>query len=301
MTSGTSVISLISERQDIGQFRRNTGSGRSKNTWISSPPIRELRVTRLSVYTTWSCRTAPRRTKWRVRKNPSTTNFSMIARKRRADGCFGLDEPLQALVQCVQKRRPRLRIEKRTCCCSTGPVGSSKSTIARLLIAPARALSQTEMARSIRSVGWISKIRSTVHWCPMHEEPLHLVPERFRADVAAKLNAGRDPHERQVKIRGELCPFCRHIYHERLKLYAVIGPACIQDIRVKRLDPQRKGSHRHRHVPTQDEKNQDSTELTGDINYRKIAEYGSDSARGRSTSTASSTLPTAGLSNLSKC
>ena len=25
-----------------------------------------------------------------------------------------------------------------------------------------------------------------------------------------------------------------------------------------------------------DEKNQDSTELTGDINYRKIAEYGSD-------------------------
>src|SRR5947209_18898212 len=26
-----------------------------------------------------------------------------------------------------------------------------------------------------------------------------------------------------------------------------------------------------------DEKNQDSTELTGDINYRKIAEYGTDS------------------------
>ena len=26
-----------------------------------------------------------------------------------------------------------------------------------------------------------------------------------------------------------------------------------------------------------DEKNQDSTELTGDINYRKIGEYGSDS------------------------
>jgi len=26
-----------------------------------------------------------------------------------------------------------------------------------------------------------------------------------------------------------------------------------------------------------DEKNQDSTELTGDLNYRKIAEYGSDS------------------------
>jgi len=38
-----------------------------------------------------------------------------------------------------------------------------------------------------------------------------------------------------------------------------------------------------------DEKNQDSTELTGDINYRKIAEFGSDSDPRASTSTASST------------
>jgi hypothetical protein len=42
-----------------------------------------------------------------------------------------------------------------------------------------------------------------------------------------------------------------------------------------------------------DEKNQDSTELTGDINYRKIAEYGRTRTRARSTSTASSTSPTA--------
>jgi len=43
------------------------------------------------------------------------------------------------------------------------------------------------------------------------------------------------------------------------------------------IDPQRKRPHWYRHVPAKDEKNQDSTELTGDINYRKIAEYGSDS------------------------
>jgi hypothetical protein len=42
-----------------------------------------------------------------------------------------------------------------------------------------------------------------------------------------------------------------------------------------------------------DEKNQDSTELTGDINYRKIAEYGSDSIRERSILTANLTSPTA--------
>jgi predicted Ser/Thr protein kinase len=43
-----------------------------------------------------------------------------------------------------------------------------------------------------------------------------------------------------------------------------------------------------------DEKNQDSTELTGDINYRKIAEYRLRLAtRARSTSTASSASRTA--------
>jgi predicted Ser/Thr protein kinase len=33
----------------------------------------------------------------------------------------------------------------------------------------------------------------------------------------------------------------------------------------------------YRHLSAQRRKNQDSTELTGDINYRKIAEYGSES------------------------
>ena len=49
-----------------------------------------------------------------------------------------------------------------------------------------------------------------------------------------------------------------------------------------------------------DEKNQDSTELTGDINYRKIAEYGTDSDPRASTSTANSTSPIAGWSSSSK-
>ena len=38
----------------------------------------------------------------------------------------------------------------------------------------------------------------------MNEEPLHLIPERFRDDVAAKLNAGRGEDDFKVRIRGEL-------------------------------------------------------------------------------------------------
>ena len=51
----------------------------------------------------------------------------------------------------------------------------------------------------------------------------------------------------------------------------------IQDVRVRRLLLSEKDRIGIGTFQPKDEKNQDSTELTGDINYRKIAEYGSDS------------------------
>ena len=51
----------------------------------------------------------------------------------------------------------------------------------------------------------------------------------------------------------------------------------MQDVRVKRLILSEKDRIGIGTFQPKDEKNQDSTELTGDINYRKIAEYGSDS------------------------
>ncbi len=51
----------------------------------------------------------------------------------------------------------------------------------------------------------------------------------------------------------------------------------VDDVRVKRLILSEKDRIGIGTFQPKDEKNQDSTELTGDINYRKIAEYGSDS------------------------
>src|SRR5205814_927204 len=48
-------------------------------------------------------------------------------------------------------------------------------------------------------------------------------------------------------------------------------------VRVKRLVLSEKDRRGIGTFQPKDEKNQDSTELTGDINYRKIAEFGSDS------------------------
>jgi serine protein kinase len=58
----------------------------------------------------------------------------------------------------------------------------------------------------------------------------------------------------------------------------VTGPRWpIKHIRVKRLVLSEQDRVGIGTFQPKDEKNQDSTELTGDINYRKIAEYGSDS------------------------
>jgi len=46
---------------------------------------------------------------------------------------------------------------------------------------------------------------------PMHEEPLHWLPERFRQEVTQRLSAAEPPGN-TVKINGELCPFCRYVY-----------------------------------------------------------------------------------------
>jgi serine protein kinase len=193
-----------------------------------------------------------------------------------ADAVFGLDEALTQLVNAFKSAAAGYGIEKRVLLLH-GPVGSSKSTIARLLKKGLERYSQTDQG-ALFTLGWIdAEDRSTVHWCPMHEEPLHLVPHRFRDEIAGQLNQGRQEGQYQVRIRGELCPFCRHIYADRLKKYDGDWTRVIQDVRVKRVILSEKDRIGVGTFQPKDEKNQDSTELTGDINYRKIAEYGSDS------------------------
>jgi serine protein kinase len=80
-----------------------------------------------------------------------------------------------------------------------------------------------------------------------------------------------------VRIRGELCPYCRYEYTDRLKKYEGDWTHVVNEVRVKRLTLSENDRVGIGTFQPKDEKNQDSTELTGDINYRKIAEYGSDS------------------------
>ena len=92
------------------------------------------------------------------------------------------------------------------------------------------------------------------------------------------LNEAAAAHNYDIKIKGDLCPYSRFEYRERLAKYDGDWLEMLRkEVKVYRLVLSEKDRIGIGTFQPKDEKNQDSTELTGDINYRKIAEYGSDS------------------------
>jgi serine protein kinase len=275
MSLGQGIVELVSQRQDLTQFRKKhwDGSFPEYVDLVAADP----KITRNAFERVYDMILSYGSETYEVaRENHVHYKFFDDPEDHGADAVFGLDEPLQQLVNAFKSAAQGYGIEKRVLLLH-GPVGSSKSTIARMLKKGLERYSRSD-AGALYTLGWIDlEDRSTVHWCPMHEEPLHLVPERFRPDITARINAQQRDSDYQLKIRGELCPFCRHIYAERLKRYDGDWTRVIQDVRVKRLILSEKDRLGIGTFQPKDEKNQDSTELTGDINYRKIAEYGSDS------------------------
>ena len=204
-----------------------------------------------------------------------------------ADAVFGLEIPLMKLAGFFKAAALRYGPEKRVLLLH-GPVGSCKSTIVRMLKKGLEHYSRTREG-ALYSFGW--KLNPDVDHlepCPMHEEPLHLVPVEIRAELVAELNrqvadlgTGRPLREGEDEFRlaveGDLCPSCRRNYDELIRRYDGDWTKVIEHVRVRRLLLSEKDRVGIGTFQPKDEKNQDSTELTGDINYRKIAEYGSDS------------------------
>jgi serine protein kinase len=198
-----------------------------------------------------------------------------------ADAIFGLERPLMQLVDFFKSAAQGYGTERRILLLH-GPVGSSKSTIARLLKKGLEHYSRTEPGKCY-TYSWRLPRRSGdgdegEHFldCPMHEEPLLLIPREARADVLESVNE-KLPDGRKIRLYGEPCPFCRKVYSELMDMYGGEWKKAIDHVKVRRLILSEKDRRGIGTFQPKDEKNQDSTELTGDINYRKIAEYGSDS------------------------
>jgi serine protein kinase len=194
------------------------------------------------------------------------------------DAIFGLDRALMKLVDVFKSASHGYGAEKRVLLLH-GPVGSAKSTIARLLKKGLERYSRTDEG-ALYAFSWRDPDSDpdNPRWLasPMHEEPLYLVPKAARQRILEQVNA-KLPQRDRVALDGDLCPYSRHIYNIYMDRYDGDWEKVIRNVRVERLLLSEQDRIGIGTFQPKDEKNQDSTELTGDINYRKIAEYGSDS------------------------
>jgi serine protein kinase len=199
------------------------------------------------------------------------------------DAVFGLDIALMKLVNVLRAAALGYGTEKRVILLH-GPVGSAKSTVCRMLKKGLEAYSKTDKG-ALFTFEWIDEkeeldgllgksVRTFVS--PMHEEPLLLIPEEMRGQLCDEINRGQDG-EYRMKIEGELSPPSRFIFKSLMDKYQGDIMKVFSHVRVRRMFLSEADRIGIGTFQPKDEKNQDSTELTGDINYRKIAEYGSDS------------------------
>lgn len=106
------------------------------------------------------------------------------------DSLFGLEAPLDKVVQYFASSAQRLEVRHRVLLL-LGPPASGKSTLVALVKKALESYTRT-------SEGSVYAIES----CPMQEEPLHLIPEMLRPKLEEQYG---------IYIEGELCPRCRYI------------------------------------------------------------------------------------------
>lgn len=148
-----------------------------------------------------------------------------------------------------------------------------------------------KLVHGIRSSGSISQQGQKVYTseecaCPMHEQPLKLLPTEMRVPLFGQLNQLHEeqaPEDRKsdlykLKCADELDPLCKKFMSALLKKYnGDLEQVLEKHIRVVRCVYSEADRCGIATFQPKDEKNQDSTELTGDINFRQIGNFGADS------------------------
>ncbi|BAF59826.1 MAG: PrkA family serine protein kinase [Pelotomaculum sp.] len=163
---------------------------------------------------------------------------------------FGLDKTLEKLVEeYFHPAARRLDVRKRILLLM-GPVSGGKSTLVAMLKRGLEKYSRTDE-------GALYGIKG----CPMHEEPLHLIPRDLREEFQKEYN---------VYIEGELCPSCRMMVETEYN-------GNIEKVMVERIFLSEDNRVGIGTFTPSDPKSQDIADLTGSIDFSTIAEYGSES------------------------
>jgi serine protein kinase len=200
---------------------------------------------------------------------------------------FGLEDTLEGLVKHIKGAADWYGTEKRILLLH-GPVGSSKSTICRLLKKGMERYSQTDDG-AIYTYTWKDIKEHDIQNespCPLNDDPLKLIPLDMRTEVCDRLNTileeNTPPEQKhlvhRIKVTGELNPHCKFFMGKLLKQYeGDWGKVVANHIQVRRIVLSEADRIGIGTFQPKDPKNQDATELTGDINYMKLGRYGVDS------------------------
>jgi len=163
---------------------------------------------------------------------------------------FGLEDAIEKLVEeYFHPSAKRLDVRKRILLLM-GPVSGGKSTIVTMLKRGLEQYSRTDE-------GAVYAIKG----CPMHEDPLHLIPPHLREDFY---------EEYGIRIEGNLSPL------NAMRLEKEYDGK-IEDVKVERIffsEDRRVGIGT---FSPSDPKSQDIADLTGSIDFSTIAEYGTES------------------------
>lgn len=162
------------------------------------------------------------------------------------DDFFGIDKVVMKIVNYFYSAAMRGE-ESRQVLYLVGPVGAGKSSLVDAL------------KKSLESAPPIYHLKG----CPLHEEPLHLIPNHLRKKFNDILG---------LEIEGDLCPACKYkLLHEYDGQYEKF-PVVTSTFSIR----SRKGIGV---VPPVDPNNQDTSILTGSVDISKMDMYSEDDPR----------------------
>ncbi len=157
-----------------------------------------------------------------------------------SDEFFGIERTIAQIVRYFHSASLKGE-ESRQVLYLMGPVGSGKSSLVE------------RIQRGLEEASTVYAIEG----CPMHEEPLHLIPRHLRKEFEKMLG---------VHVEGDLCPVCRYRLKEEFSLR-------YEDFPVE----SRSFSKRNRIgigvVPPVDPNNQDTSVLIGSEDISKLDQY----------------------------
>src|ERR1700676_926684 len=185
-STGKAILAALRPQLNLGDYRKKHWEGGFEeylNIVVEHPEVTRTAYQRLYDMILSHGTEEVYENKERLTRYKFFTEFAA----KHADAIYGLDRPLMQLVNTFKSAAKGYGTERRVLLLH-GPVGSSKSTIARLLKKGLEDFARTDPGM-LFAYSWRMPDGS---WqkCPMHEEPLHLIPLDLRAAILARVNDG---------------------------------------------------------------------------------------------------------------